>query len=167
MKNVEAYIGFGSNQGDRQAFFCDASAGLDAFPETRVVGVSRLYETKPVNISDNGGWFLNGVILLDTALSPEDLIRRMRELERSLGKSPDHRSDRSRPVDLDLLLYGDRVISSEDLQVPHPRMLDRAFVLVPLAETAPQLIHPISGLTMAESVSRLPQEEMVEVRPYD
>ena len=126
-----AYIGFGSNLGDRKVKFQEALRAFEGLPKTEVKARSRLYETDPIGLSDRGPKFLNAVILLETDLSPRELIGSMRSIELALGKSVYHRSDKSRVIDLDLLLYGDEHFREEDLEIPHPRMHNRAFVSGP------------------------------------
>jgi 2-amino-4-hydroxy-6-hydroxymethyldihydropteridine diphosphokinase len=162
-----AYIGFGANLGDRKGKFEEAVLSLGILPRTVVKRCSRLYETEPVGIVDEGPQFLNGVVELETELAPEDLFREMRTLELQLGKALDHRSDRSRIVDLDLLLYGNDCIQSAGMTVPHPRMQGRAFVLVPLAELASEAVVPCLSRTVAELLADLTVEEINGVHPAE
>lgn len=161
---VVAYIGFGANLGDRRAMLERAVEALDQLPDTTVCGRSGAYETEPVGLSDGGPEFLNAVVAVETGLSATQLADGMRRIELTLGKSPNHRSDHSRALDLDLLLFGNQVIWSESLQVPHPRMHDRAFVVAPLAELAPQAVHPTLGLTAVQMLESLPQADLAGVR---
>jgi 2-amino-4-hydroxy-6-hydroxymethyldihydropteridine diphosphokinase len=161
--STTAYIGFGSNLGDRQLQFDRAIQVLGSRPGTIVVGTSRLYQTKPVALVDNGPKFLNAVIAVETDLSARDLAQHMRAVEMTLGKSPSHRSDMSRSIDLDLLLYGNETVSIDGLEIPHPRMHLRGFVLVPLAELAPAARVPTFHCTVAELVESLSEEELAGV----
>ena len=164
--STTAYIGFGANLGDKRSKFEQAVTALAGLPETTVTGCSRLYKTEPVGLSDDGGEFLNAVIAMETDLSPQKLAEAMRRIELDLGKSPVHRSDRSRVIDLDLLLYGDEIVEEPDLIVPHPRLHERGFVLIPLADLAPDARLVIAGCTVAERLSKLPKKELEGVRVF-
>jgi len=137
------YIGFGSNVGNRVDFCDRAVTLLSLLPHSLVSGVSLLYETAPVKdrVEPGSGWFLNGVVQLETDLTPLSLLEMLQEIERSLGRDDEHRSG-PRTIDLDILFYGDRVINEPRLTVPHPRLHQRRFVLMPLSELAPLLAHP-------------------------
>jgi 2-amino-4-hydroxy-6-hydroxymethyldihydropteridine diphosphokinase len=161
-----AYIGFGSNMGDREAKFAEVLAALSHLPATVVERASRLYETEPVGLVDGGPRFLNAAVAVQTDLGPDELMSWMREIEARLGKSPSHRSDMSRVVDLDLLLYGTELFDKGDVHVPHPRMHLRAFVLVPLAEIAPHAVHPVDRCDVETLLRRLPREALEQVRPW-
>lgn len=151
------YIALGSNLGDRHRSLDDAVRRLRAEPGFRVVAVSSVYETTPVDCPPGSGDYLNAVVAVETDLSPEDLLQRLQEIERQFGRvRTGHNSPRT--LDLDLLLYGNRVLNTPDLTVPHPRMHERPFVLVPFAEIAPAAVHPILGKTVRELQTSLPHE---------
>lgn len=163
---LRAYIGFGANLGDRTKTFQGVLKELDSARGIEVKAVSPLYETEPQGIRDGGSSFLNAAIGLDTSLSIQDLIDRLRSIELLLGKAPDHKSDMSRRVDLDMLLYGDTVIRTPSLEVPHPRMHKRAFVLLPLTDIARNVFHPVLGRTIEELVRDLPPDQVDSVIRY-
>ncbi len=158
-----AYIGFGSNVGDRIDFCDRAVTLLSLLPHSQITGVSSLYETEPVKDgSDPGdGWFLNGVVQLQTEVTPKSLLTVLREIERALGRDQDNRSG-PRTIDLDLLFYGDRAIDEPGLVVPHPRVHQRRFVLMPLRELAPLLTHPVTHRSVEEMLAEI--EDRSEVR---
>lgn len=143
MGSETVYIGFGSNVGNRLDFCDRAVTLLSLLPRSQVTGVSLLYETEPVKDGANpgDGWFLNGVVRLETDLAPRSLLDILREIERSLGREEENRSG-PRTMDLDILFYGKRVIDEPGLTIPHPRLHQRRFVLMPLSELDPLLVHP-------------------------
>ncbi|MDX6543174.1 MAG: 2-amino-4-hydroxy-6-hydroxymethyldihydropteridine diphosphokinase [Gaiellaceae bacterium] len=142
---TRAFVGLGSNLGDREATILGALARLQDEPGLSVVRVSALRETEPVGYLEQPR-FLNGVAELATELSARELLSRLLAIERDLGRTRgDGPALGPRTIDLDLLLYGDEVIAQAGLQVPHPRMHERRFVLEPLAEVAPGLVVPGHG----------------------
>lgn len=122
----------------------DRLAGADF----RIRRVSAIYETEPLEVRDQP-WFLNLVLEAETELFPKQLLARIRKVELELGRKR-LRAKGPRTIDIDILLYGDSVIETAELVIPHPRLRERRFVLEPLAELAPQLRHPLSGQTIAE-----------------
>jgi 2-amino-4-hydroxy-6-hydroxymethyldihydropteridine diphosphokinase len=136
---VDAYIGLGANLGDAQATLAAAFNALEALPESELVQRSSIYRSAPIDSS--GPDYLNAVVRLRTALGAHELLAQLQSIERSHGRERPYRNA-PRTLDLDLLLYGGARIDSAHLQVPHPRMGERAFVLVPLAEIAPGLVPP-------------------------
>lgn len=158
-----AFIGLGSNLGDRVETIRSALNQLRETPGIRVRAVSSLYETEPQDCPDQP-WFLNGVAELQTDLSPEALLDQLLAIEARLQRERVIRYG-PRTIDLDLLLYDDRLSVRAKLQLPHLRMHARPFVLIPLAEIAPQVRHPLFGLTAAELYATLDQP--ASVRHYD
>ncbi len=141
------YLSLGSNVGDRAAQIARA-VELLAAAGLRVARQSALYATEPVDFSPQS-WFLNCVLEAETELMPRQLLRALQEVERSLGRRRMVRRG-PRTMDIDLLLYGTSVVRMADLEVPHPRMAERRFVLVPLAELSPSLRHPTLRKTVLE-----------------
>jgi len=142
-----AFIALGANLGDRPATIRAALAALGRTKGVRVVRVSRLIENPAVGGPAGAPPFLNGAAELSTALDPQPLLTTLLDIERSLGRQR-RQKWAPRTIDLDLLLYDDRVIRSDDLTVPHPLMHERDFVLTPLAEIAPDVVHPILRKTV-------------------
>ncbi|RLB40016.1 MAG: 2-amino-4-hydroxy-6-hydroxymethyldihydropteridine diphosphokinase [Deltaproteobacteria bacterium] len=154
---MSAYIGIGSNLGDKRSYCLRAIKMMQQLKDTEVMTTSRFYKTEPVDVEDEQDWYLNAVVVLKTALKPRELMAGLLIIERELGRQRKKRWD-SRTIDLDILLFGDLVINEKDLKVPHPRLHLRRFVLVPLAELAPDLVHPILNETIADLLDKCPQE---------
>lgn len=140
--DVTAYVGIGANLGDARANVLDAVARLRRLPATGVTGVSALYRTAPIDSS--GDDYINAVARLDTQLPAEALLQALLAIELEHGRERPYRNA-PRTLDLDVLLYGDEQVASTTLTVPHPRLAQRAFVLVPLLELAPALVIPGLG----------------------
>lgn len=142
-----AWISLGSNLGDRAAQLAEAR-GYMAISCGKVLRVSGIYESKPLGF-ESAYQFLNQCLLLETRLSPKVLLEVLLGIERSMGRIRKVNEVTDRPIDLDILFYDNLVIHTTDLQVPHPRMKDRKFVLQPLAEIAADKTDPVTGLTVA------------------
>ncbi|HJV35074.1 2-amino-4-hydroxy-6-hydroxymethyldihydropteridine diphosphokinase [Geomonas sp.] len=155
-----AYIGLGTNLGDRELNLLRAVAELGKLPGSRVTGLSPFYETEPVGgvAQDN---FYNAVARLQTSLSPADLLERLKEVEVKVFRRVPSGHWGPRSMDLDILLYGAQVLSGERLTIPHPRLAERRFVLQPLADLDPSLRHPSLGKTIAELLASLTTDERV------
>ena len=134
---MPAFVALGANLGDARATVSDAIAALDRLPQTRLLRASALYRSAPWEAS--GPDFINAVAAVETGLDAHELLRALQALELQAGRERPYRNA-PRTLDLDLLLYGDAVIDTPDLSVPHPRLRERAFVLLPLAEIAPALV---------------------------
>jgi len=156
------YLSLGSNVGDRARNLRDAIRALET-TGAHIVRVSSLYETEPVDFLDQA-WFLNMAIEAETELGALELLRALRQIETQMG-SKKLIAKGPRLIDMDILLYGDQVIDTPELQVPHPRMYLRRFVLEPLAEIAPNARHPVSGLSATEMRARTPDNSAV--RKFD
>lgn len=139
---VTAYIALGANLGDRAANIRAACDALDGTPGTRLIAASSLMENPAVGLGADAPPFLNGVAAVETLLEPHALLDRLLEIERTLGRDRRDATPQSRPIDLDLLLYGDLVLNTPTLTLPHPRMRERPFVMQPLREIAPHLQIP-------------------------
>lgn len=157
---TDAYIGLGSNLGDRELNLLRAVAELGKLPESKVTGLSPFYETSPVGVTDQPNFF-NAVLRLSTRLTSHALLLQLQHIECSVFRRKRTEHWGPRTMDLDLLLFGNEIINESELIVPHPRMAERRFVLEPLCKLAPDLIHPVLGRTMGELLAALPQSENV------
>jgi len=142
-----AYIGIGSNLGDKLNNCRKAIDLTGRMPDTRVTAQSRFYRTTPVGV-EGQDWYVNGVISLWSGLSAQDLMENLLDIEKVMGRERRKKWD-SRTIDLDILLYGQEVIKEKNLTVPHPLMHLRKFVLEPMVQLAPDLIHPVLGKSIA------------------
>jgi len=152
------YLGLGSNLGDRQAQIEKALTFLQGCG--RVLKRSSVYETTPQGMP-GAPLFYNLALALESSLAPEALLARCKEYEAAQGRDPENSHCRNRVIDIDILLAGDRIIATPELTVPHPRLAERGFVLVPLFEIAPRLFHPLEKVTVARLLSRWRGEEKI------
>ena len=148
---AQVYLALGSNQGDRHGNLIAAIDGLRA--RARLIDLSAVYETEPWGVVDQPH-FLNAACAIETDLPPRDVLPLLKSIEIDLGRQPSVRYG-PRTIDLDLLLYGDAVVDEPDLSVPHPRLAERAFVLAPLSEIAPDVVHPILHLSVRDLLARV------------
>ncbi len=164
MKTYSVFIGLGSNVGERHRYLNLAAAELRRLPETKVVWYSSVYETDPYGVTDQPK-FLNAAGELETSFLPPDLLKELKRIEQSVGRIERERWG-PREIDLDILLYDGLVYSDETVTVPHPELERRKFVLVPLREIAPDLVHPVNGMTMEELVRQCSDEGRVVKTSY-
>ncbi len=155
---AHVYLSFGSNLGNRDALIQTALAALPKATAGRLLAVSRLYETAPWGVTDQPP-FLNGVALLDTPLAPPDLLAALKGLEAAAGRQAGPRWG-PRPLDLDILLYNDLHLTTPTLTIPHPRLLERRFVLQPLADLWPP-DRPLFGAPLADHLARVADQTVL------
>jgi 2-amino-4-hydroxy-6-hydroxymethyldihydropteridine diphosphokinase len=151
------YLSLGSNIGDREKHLRDAITRLNLFG--RVAKVSLFYETEPVEVTDQA-WFLNCAVILETTQTPKQLLTALLGIEQEMGRRRT-RPKGPRVIDIDILLFGDRIVNSQELTIPHPAMQKRRFVLEPLAEIASQIRHPVFDETARELLEELPAGQIV------
>lgn len=157
---TEAYIALGSNIGDRELNLLRAIAEIGKLPGCKVTALSSFYETSPVgSVSQDS--FYNAVLRLSTHLDARSLLTHLLRIEDESFKRIRTVHQGPRRMDLDLLLYGNEIISEDNLIVPHPRLTERRFVLQPLCEIAPELLHPLTGTKIRETLATLASDETV------
>jgi 2-amino-4-hydroxy-6-hydroxymethyldihydropteridine diphosphokinase len=151
------YLSLGSNVGDREAQLREAEKRLSKLG--RVVAISSFYETEPVEFTEQP-WFLNCAVKLETGLAPKDLMAAILGIEEEMGRRRVQNKG-PRSIDIDILLFADAIVESSAVTIPHPAMHQRRFVLEPLAEIAPEALHPLLEKTIRELLDRLPHGQRV------
>jgi 2-amino-4-hydroxy-6-hydroxymethyldihydropteridine diphosphokinase len=160
-KHHLAYIGIGSNLGDRSQNARDAIRLLEDHPSIRVKALSHFYETEPLTLrGEKQNFYLNCVLKIETTMNPIQLFNVMQDVEKLLGRVREIKWE-PRTIDLDLLLFDDEIFRTTSLTIPHPEMHKRRFVLEPLAELAPNLVHPIKGTSVKNLLSDLKDNKKV------
>jgi 2-amino-4-hydroxy-6-hydroxymethyldihydropteridine diphosphokinase len=160
MEPVTAYLALGANLGDRQGQLQGARAALAAARGTRVTAASPLYETRPVGGPPNQPLYLNAVLRVETTLSCRGLLELCLAVEARFGRRR-REPWGPRTLDVDLLFYGDETLDEPDLVIPHPRLHQRRFVLTPLTDLAPELLHPVLGRSVHQLLTALGNGESV------
>jgi 2-amino-4-hydroxy-6-hydroxymethyldihydropteridine diphosphokinase len=158
-KPVLYYLGLGSNLGDRKRHIEEAITFLQSCG--RVARRSAIYETTPLDMPGSG-LFYNLALALESPLEPLALLGRCKEHEAAQGRNLENSHYKDRPIDIDILLAGNTVIATPELTIPHPRLCERGFVLVPLFEIAPKLVHPLEKVTVTRLLSRLHSSEKIK-----
>ncbi|MBN2061940.1 MAG: 2-amino-4-hydroxy-6-hydroxymethyldihydropteridine diphosphokinase [Deltaproteobacteria bacterium] len=156
-KSQTAYIGIGSNLGDSLGNCQKAVERIVLLPGCELIRVSGFYLTEPVGVKDQG-WYVNAVMAVNSSMSAHDLMRSLLKIEADMGRVRRERWE-PRVIDIDLLLYGMEIISDELLVVPHPMMHKRRFVMAPMAELSPDLVHVTLGKKMSELLGMIPANE--------
>jgi 2-amino-4-hydroxy-6-hydroxymethyldihydropteridine diphosphokinase len=157
----QVYIGIGSNVGNKKENFMEAVNRLTKLPDTKVVKESSLYESEP--LGDAKDWFVNGAVEIETRFKPDMLLKKFKNIERAMGRKKVKKRWGSRIIDLDILLYDSAIVKKKSLRIPHPEMPKRKFVLIPLSEIAPQVIHPELGVTISELLINVKDDKKVHL----
>jgi len=157
----QVYVGIGSNVGDRKDNFLEALNRLTKLPDTKVIKESSLYESEP--LGDAKEWYVNGAIQIETRLKPDVLLLKFKNIERAMGRKKVKKRWGSRIIDLDILLYDGLILKKKNLRIPHPEIQNRKFVLVPLSEIAPQVIHPELGVSISELLINVKDNKKVHL----
>lgn len=157
------YLGLGSSIGDRLSYLRFALVRMGAWPGAKIVAVSGVYETSPVGgVAEN--LFFNAAVGLETEIPPHELLDLIHAIEQEAGRERPTRWD-DRTLDVDILYMGDLVLMADDLQIPHPRIATRRFVLAPLAEIAPDFRDPITGVSIVDKLAACPDTAAVTLMP--
>ena len=156
----EVYLSLGSNLGDRAENVKSALEALDNIDEINVVASSSFYETEPVGVTEQPK-FINAAAKVETSLGPRELLKKIKSTEAMLGRAKTFRWG-PRIIDIDILLFGDLVMSEKGLEIPHREMKERTFVMVPLSEIGYGVVHPLTGKTIGEEASGLSDLESIK-----
>lgn len=157
----QVYIGIGSNVGNKRDNFFEAVTRLAKLPDTKVIKESSLYESEP--LGDAKEWYINGAVEIETKFKPEMLLEKFKNIERAMGRKKVKKRWGARIIDLDILLYDSAVVKKKNLRIPHPEMTTRKFVLIPLSEIAPQVVHPELGVTISELLFKLKDDKKIHL----
>ncbi len=157
----QVYIAIGSNLGKKKENYLEALTRIAKLPDTKIVRESSLYESQPLGNSKE--WYVNGVIEVATELKPEMLLKKCKNIERAMGRKKVRKKWGARIIDLDILLYDTLRVEKKNLKIPHPELPNRKFVLIPLSEVAPQVVHPVLGATISELLVSVKDDKRVSL----
>lgn len=157
----QAYIGIGSNLGNKRENYQEARERIAKIPKTKIVRESSLYESEP--LGDSKEWFVNGAVEIETDLRAELLLQKLKNIERAMGRKKVRKRWGARIIDLDILLFDNMILNKKNLKIPHPEMHNRKFVLIPLCEIAPQITHPVLAMTISELLVNVKDEKRVSL----
>jgi 2-amino-4-hydroxy-6-hydroxymethyldihydropteridine diphosphokinase len=157
----QVYIGVGSNVGNKKENFLEALTRLAKLPDTKILKESSLYESEP--LGDSKDWYVNGAIEIETRFKPEMLLKKFKNIERAMGRKKVKKRWGARIIDLDILLYDAAVVKKKNLRIPHAEMPTRKFVLIPLSEIAPQVVHPELGVTISELLINVKDDKKIHL----
>ena len=157
----QVYIGIGSNLGNKRENYLEALERIAKLPKTRIIKESSVYESQPHG--DSKEWYINGVIEIETELKPEMLLKKFKNIERAMGRKKVRKKWGARIIDIDILLYDSLVMNKKSLKIPHPEMHQRKFVLIPLSELAPQVIHPVLSASISELLVGVKDDKKVSL----
>ena len=157
----QVYIGVGSNVGNKKENFLEALSRVAKLPGTKIVKESSLYESEP--IGDAKEWYVNGAIEIETKFKPDMLLKKFKNIERAMGRKKVKKRWGARIIDLDILLYDTAIVKKKNLRIPHTEMSSRKFVLLPLGEIAPQVIHPELGVTISELLIKVKDTKKIHL----
>jgi 2-amino-4-hydroxy-6-hydroxymethyldihydropteridine diphosphokinase len=157
----QVYIGIGSNLGNKRENYREALERIAKLPKTRIIKESSVYESQPHG--DSKEWYINGVIEIETELKPELLLGKFKNIERAMGRKKVRKKWGARIIDIDILLYDSLVMNKKSLKIPHPEMHQRKFVLIPLSELAPQVIHPVLSASISELLVGVKDDKRVSL----
>jgi 2-amino-4-hydroxy-6-hydroxymethyldihydropteridine diphosphokinase len=157
----QVYIGIGSNLGNKRENYREALERVAKLPKTRIIKESSVYESQPHG--DSKEWYINGVIEIETEMKPELLLAKLKNIERAMGRKKVRKKWGARIIDLDILLCDALIMNKKNLKIPHPEMHQRKFVLIPLSELAPQVIHPVLSASISELLVGVKDDKRVSL----
>ena len=157
----QVYVGIGSNVGNKKENFLEAVDRLAKLPDTKVIKESSLYESEP--LGDAKDWYVNGAVQIETKFKPDMLLKKFKNIERAMGRKKVKKRWGARIIDLDILLFDSAVVKKKHLRIPHPEMPTRKFVLIPLSEIAPQVVHPELGVTISELLINVKDDKKIHL----